>query len=174
MWRGTTADLGEPLFIQAAVARYAGNSEPQDASPTPPILPPQLRWQYWNGQWQDLTVEDETKNFIRSGLIKFLYPEDWKNREDFGFKDLYWIRVVWESGRYAPLPSVTRFLTNTVMAAQTLTLKEEILGASDGTADQAFVTARSPVLEGQQLEIYEPEDQNQQRWRSWQIGRAHV
>ena len=158
------------LFIQVAVARYGDERNTiEDASPTPPILAPQLRWQYWNGQqWQDLTVEDETKNLIRSGLIKFLPPEDWKNREDFGFKDLHWIRVVWKRGRYAPLPSVTRLLTNTVMAAQTLTLKEEILGASDGTADQAFTTARSPVLDGQQLEVYEPEDRSQQRWRVWQ------
>jgi hypothetical protein len=158
------------LFVQAAVARYGdGRNAVEDASPTPPILAPQLRWQYWNGQeWWDLTVEDETKNFIRSGLVKFLPPEDWQKREDFGSNDLHWLRVVWERGRYAPLPRVTDLLTNTVMAAQTLTLKEEILGASDGTADQLFTTARSPVLDGQQLEVYEAEELNQQRWRSWQ------
>jgi predicted phage baseplate assembly protein len=48
-------------------------------------------------------------------------------------------------------------LLNTIIASQTITIRNEILGSSDGTENQIFRTTRSPILIGQQLEVREPE-----------------
>ncbi|MGV0025317.1 putative baseplate assembly protein [Phormidesmis priestleyi] len=118
----------------------------------------QLTWQYWNGtQWTKLTVRDDSENFTRSGLIEFLPPADMAPREDFGVSSRYWLRVRWESGDYDVEPRLRRILLNTTIAAQTVTLHNEILGSSDGTEHQRFLATRSPILPGQQLQVRELE-----------------
>ena len=118
----------------------------------------QLSWQYWNGiQWTKLSVQDGSENFTRSGLVEFLPPADIALREEFDQPPRYWLRVRWESGDYDLEPRLQRILLNTTIAAQTVTLHNEILGSSDGTEDQRFRATRSPILHGQQLEVREPE-----------------
>lgn len=118
----------------------------------------QLSWHYWNGtNWATLTVQDGSENFTCSGLVEFLPPADIAVREDFGQSPRYWLRVRWESGDYDREPRLQRILLNTTIAAQTVTLRNEILGSSDGTENQRFFATRSPILQGQQLEVHEPE-----------------
>ncbi|NJM47383.1 MAG: putative baseplate assembly protein [Alkalinema sp. RU_4_3] len=125
---------------------------------------PQLKWQYWNGKtWNNLTVEDETKQLTRSGLITLLPPEDWTSQDLFGKSDLHWLRSIWESGSYEVTPKIKRLLTNTMLASQTTTLQSEPLGVSDGMNDQRFKTTQFPVLTGQQLEVQEGDN-----WIPWQ------
>ena len=117
-----------------------------------------LVWEYWNGrQWSNLTVRDDTENFTRPGLIEFLAPPDFTLSREFGQPARYWLRVRWERGEYAVAPRLRRLLLNTTMAAQTVTIENEIHGSSDGTEKQKFRTARAPVLDGQKLEVREPE-----------------
>lgn len=118
---------------------------------------PDLVWQYWNGEeWSNLAISDHTDQLTRSGSITFLAPDDFSQRAQFG-QTLYWLRVNWESGRYELEPRLKWLSPNTTMASQSLTLRNEVLGSSNGTADQIFKTTRAPVLDGAQLVVREPE-----------------
>lgn len=116
-----------------------------------------LAWEYWNGEsWSHLGVRDETENLTVPGLVEFLAPADLSRRREFGV-ERYWLRVRRHSGQYKFEPRLRRVLLNTVTASQTLTVRDEVLGSSDASANQTFRTTRAPVLLGQQLEVREPE-----------------
>ncbi len=118
----------------------------------------QLSWRYWNGtEWNQLTVRDDSENFTRPGLVEFLPPADITPREEFGLSSRHWLRVQWEEGDYIIEPRLQQLLPNTIMAAQTVTIRNEILGSSIGSENQTFQTVRAPVLEGQHLEVRELE-----------------
>jgi hypothetical protein len=116
-------------------------------------------WEYWNGQrWARLGTRDETESFTRRGLITFIGPQDFLAKTDFGMAEpLFWLRVVWERGAYAYVPRLQRVLTNTIWAAHTLTIMNEVLGSSTGEPDQRFHTTRTPLLPGQAIEVREAE-----------------
>lgn len=127
-----------------------------------PIAPnreqPRLIWDYHNGQhWRSLPVRDETEAFTRSGLLEFLPPADFALHAELGLTPQYWLRVRWDSGNYAIEPRLQRVFSNTTMAAQTVTLRNQILGSSNGNENQTFFTLQTPVLAGQQLEVRELE-----------------
>ncbi|MCB9101767.1 MAG: putative baseplate assembly protein [Anaerolineales bacterium] len=124
-----------------------------------------LDWEYSTGRgWKKLPgVRDDTQNFIRSGLIEFPPPADFASRAAFG-ESRYWLRVRWQSGDYElDKPRLRQMMLNTTMAAQIVTLQEEILGSSDGSESKDFRTSRAPVLKDQQLEVRESEV-----WVPWQ------
>src|SRR5262249_39107166 len=128
------------------------------AAAGPPAERLRLVWEYWNGaRWAALTVRDDTENFTRPGLIEFLAPSDFTTRREFGQPPRYWLRARWEKGEYALAPRLRRALLNTTIAAQTLTLRNEVLGSSDGTGGQKFRSTRTPILTGPRLEVREPE-----------------
>lgn len=117
----------------------------------------ELLWQYWNGaNWSELIVRDDSENLKTSGLIEFLAPVDFQISSEFGLNG-YWLRVIWKSGEYVFDPRLRGLLLNTTMAAQAVTIRDEILGSSDGSNNQKFTTTRAPILEGQQLYVREPE-----------------
>ncbi len=117
-----------------------------------------LVWEYWNGkQWLALAVRDDTENFTRPGLIEFLAPPDFNTRSEFGQPLLYWLRVRWDGGEYPVLPRLQRILLNTTLAAQTVTIRNETLGSSDGSGGQRFRSTKAPILIGQSFEVREPE-----------------
>jgi len=117
-----------------------------------------LIWEYWNGrEWSMLTVRDDTENFTRPGLIEFLAPSDFTMHPEFGQPPRYWLRVSWVQGEYALVPKLCRILLNTTMASQTVTIRNEVLGSSDGSGEQQFFPTQTPVLLGQRLEVREPE-----------------
>ena len=140
------------LYWQTADIRYGEAADNLAAA-----VPARLAWEYWNGlAWTSLTTSDGTEALTRPGLVEFLPPADTALREEFGLAR-YWFRARWESGDYAFLPRVRRLLPNATTAVQTVTTQNEPLGASNGREDQAFRTARAPVLLGQQLEVREPD-----------------
>ena len=117
----------------------------------------QLTWEYWNGQkWSTLVVRDETSNLTTTGIVEFLAPPDFAVHTEFG-SNAWWLRVRWDAGDYDTDPRIARILLNTTMAAQTVTVSNEVLGSSSGGANQTFQTTRVPVLGGQLLAIREPE-----------------
>ncbi len=152
------------IFCRTADVRYGAFPV---TSPPPPSLPkpPQLQWSYWNGQtWANLTVQDESENLTRTGLIAFLPPADLAlkpaDQLEFGLNDRYWIRVQWQSGQYKIAPKLQNLLLNTTTATQTVTRQNEILGSSDGSQNQRFQTTQAPVLAAPfapQLEVRELE-----------------
>jgi hypothetical protein len=114
-------------------------------------------WEYWNGsRWARLGTRDETQSFTRRGLVTFIGPADFRASTEFCQK-AFWLRARWDRGEYASLPRLRRVLTNTMWAVNATTVQNEILGSSNGEQNQVFRTAKSPVLEGQRVEIREPE-----------------
>lgn len=114
-------------------------------------------WEYWNGTvWEQLGTGDETRGLTRRGLLSFIGPPDFRASTDFG-RAAFWLRGRWERGEYAIEPQLARILTNTMWAANAETIQGESLGSSRGEPGQVFRTLRAPVLEGQVLEVAEPE-----------------
>ncbi|MFB2875387.1 putative baseplate assembly protein [Floridanema aerugineum] len=146
------------LFFRVADTKYTPNFEAvakQDLGTNKRL---HLSWQYWNGkEWINLTVRDDSENFTRSGLVDVLPPSNIAPREDFGLPERYWLSVRWESGNYDIEPRLRRILLNTTIASQTVTISNEILGSSNGAENLVFCTTRSPVLDGEYLEVREPE-----------------
>jgi hypothetical protein len=156
--RNTFPNRTLTLFFRLADVVYNPNLKHEQSSST---SPPRLVWQYWSGsskKWETLTVRDETEVFTRPGLVEFLPPTDFAAKSDFGLdKERYWLRVQWEGGDYSIEPRLQRVLLNTTMAAQTVTIRNEVLGSSDGSENQKFRLTQAPVLKGQNLEVQEPE-----------------
>jgi hypothetical protein len=117
----------------------------------------QLSWEYWNGrEWATLAARDDSRGFVLPGLIEFIAPGDFALHSEFGL-DRFWLRVRLKSGEYKFAPHLRRLLLNTMMAAQTVTSRDEVLGSSDASGNQRRRSTRAPVLPGERLEVREPE-----------------
>ncbi|MGI0484842.1 putative baseplate assembly protein [Pantanalinema rosaneae CENA516] len=144
------------LYAQVEPPAY----NPLAATPTTDTVTASLRlkWEYRSPQgWLPLSVQDETRGLTERGLITFISPEDFAQEAQFGYEPLYWLRVIQQDGSNPPFPKLRRLLTNTTWANQHTTLRNEILGSSNGTESQQFRTTQTPVLQGQQLEVREAE-----------------
>ena len=125
-------------------------------APTP-RNPPLVVWEYWNGNaWLALVVEDGTLNLSRSGLVRFEPPGDAARLTQFGRK-LFWLRARAVDLAFSPMPQVGRVLVNTVWASNARTSTLEVIGSSNGARDQRFTLAQRSVLDGQRIEVGEPE-----------------
>lgn len=166
IYLGFTLPLGLTTFPNRKLSFYAALAEPADdensssgSTNTGNTSGEQLElvWQYWNGTvWSELSVRDYTENLTRPGLIEFLAPPDFAVTSEFGLSG-YWLRVLWTSGRYASPPWLSGVLLNTTMASQAVTIQNETLGSSDASKSQKFSPTSKPILEGQQLNVREPE-----------------
>ncbi len=119
-------------------------------------------WEYFANTpgglaWVPLVVNDGTKNFSESGFIDFVGPDDFDKTLKFT-EDRYWIRARLEMGGYIKPPRIRRVLQNTVEAAHVKTIKNEILGSSDGTPLQTYTLLHGPLLEGEVLQIRERDE----------------
>jgi uncharacterized phage protein gp47/JayE len=114
-------------------------------------------WEYWTGKlWQNILPKDGTKNFTKSGTLEFTGPNDQKAKREFG-EELFWIRARLEMGSYARSPKIQDIRPNTIKVLNAVTIKNEILGSSDGTPDQSFEFSHYPVLKGQNIIVQENE-----------------
>jgi hypothetical protein len=112
-------------------------------------------WEYWNGgNWDPISVDDETQGFSSSGFVFYVAPEDWALSSKFT-EDRYWLRARLEMGGYVKSPRVRRILTNCIDAYNHQTVRDEILGSSDGSPLQSVKLLRSPLLEDEALEVRE-------------------
>lgn len=152
-------------FPNRAIALYLQVEPPQpgdiakaiQAANNPTTDLPRIIWEYYNSKsWVSLGVKDETNAFTQRGIIEFIAPPDFTHQNEFG-QTLYWIRARWESGEFLVQPRLRRILTNTIWASQVITIKEELLGSSDGQPKQTYRTAQFPVLKGQRLEVRNPQ-----------------
>jgi Baseplate J-like protein len=146
------ANRSAALFFQISEALFDPAVEQGEVTEEAAVV-----WEYWNGtHWERLGTGDETRGLTRRGLLSFIGPPDFKASCDFGRK-AFWLRGRWERGEYAVEPQLTRILTNTIWAVHAQTIEGESLGSSRGEPEQTFRTLRAPVLEGQVLEVIEPE-----------------
>ena len=59
---------------------------------------------------------------------------------------LYYFRARLQSSSYEAPPQLAAVLTNTAQATQAITFTGEVLGGSDGTPNQVFQVANTPVM----------------------------
>jgi predicted phage baseplate assembly protein len=112
-------------------------------------------WEYWDGRdWQPLAVDDETQGFTSSGFAFFIAPDDWVISSKFT-EERFWLRARLEQGGYVKPPRIRMIVTNAIDAYNHETIREEILGSSDGSPLQQFKFLRGPLLEDEIIEVRE-------------------
>jgi hypothetical protein len=117
-------------------------------------------WEYWDGKaWEPLSVDDETRGFTGSGFMFFIPPDDWMMSSKFT-EERFWLRARLEMGGYVKSPSIKRILTNTIDAFNHETVREEIVGSSDGSPLQHFKLMKGPLLEEEIIVVRERQPPN--------------
>jgi hypothetical protein len=146
------ANRATALFFQVSESLYDPAVEQGRVTEEASIV-----WEYWNGEaWERLGTRDETRGFTRRGLVTFIGPPDFRASTELG-RTAFWLRGRWDRGDYALEPLLDRVLTNTTWAVHARTVFDEVLGSSRGERGQVYRTLRAPVLDGQTLEVIEPE-----------------
>jgi len=146
------------LYVKLAESFY----QPEPA-PGNNIAATDLIWEYWNAidnSWQKLRLVDDTKALTRQGLLEFLPPEMFGAKTDFNLdRPDYWLRAYWNwklpPDQLPSSPKLSRVLLNTMLATQSISIRDEILGSSDGSENQTFNTTKMPVLPAQCLDVRE-------------------
>jgi|SRR5262245_31172080 len=136
-----TADQGAPKFMSC------------DVAPSSRFASAALRWEFWTGsEWRALDLlNDDTLALTRSGHVRLKTPIPGLMAPDvFGevAQPRIWIRARILSAQYERAPRLLAVRTNTVSATQAQTVRDEVLGGSDGSANQVFQLFNVPVLSG--------------------------
>jgi predicted phage baseplate assembly protein len=137
--------------INLAIDLYQdGFTRPVLASGAALPPPATIAWEFWNGaQWAAINIDsDGTRAFSQDGHVLFPGPGSAVLATPLGnvSASLYWIRVRLETSSYEIAPQVSSVLTNTMSATQAVTFTGEVLGGSDGTPNQTFTVANTPVM----------------------------
>ncbi|HEY4943563.1 MAG TPA: putative baseplate assembly protein [Rhizomicrobium sp.] len=137
-----------------------------------PVFPPaKVQWECWNGtQWQRIDMlKDETRAFTRSGYVTLRAPAPgimtrgyigtYLNLSDGSNPPLFWFRAHLTQAQYENPPQLVAVRTNTVSALQAQTVKGEVLGGTNGTRNQSWTLASTPLIAGSvQIQIDEGTD----------------
>ena len=120
-----------------------------------------LVWEYRSGTgWSAMSLlKDETLALTRSGHVYLKAPPEGSlPMTTLGAvtTPLYWIRGRVTQSQYERVPSLLAIRTNTVAVEQAETIRDEVLGGSNGRRDQVFKLANTPVIKDSlQLEVDE-------------------
>ncbi len=109
---------------------------------------PKIEWFYYTQEkkWVRLEVLDSTRNLTRTETVEFIVPTDFAKTSKFG-DERYWLKAVDIEDKFrAQSPSVKGIYLNTTFAIQAESIEDEIIGSSDGTADQKYQFTRIPVI----------------------------
>jgi predicted phage baseplate assembly protein len=113
-------------------------------------LPARLVWEYWDGlQWERLIVDkDETRALTASGHIYLRGPGSKAVKAPMGkvSTPLYWLRTRLDQTFYQNSPNLLTVMINTVRATQAETIRDEVLGGSNGRPNQSFFLSQTPVV----------------------------
>ena len=145
------------IYVQPAPPR-PGEISPEKLQNQAGEPSPRVEWEYSIQErgWASLGARDETLGLTRRGLVEFIGPADFAQRQLFG-QERYWLRARWRSGRYPAAPRLQRLLLNTTWASQAVAIRDEILGSSNGNPGQTFFLSHIPVLPGAVLQVRESE-----------------
>lgn len=113
-------------------------------------LPAQIVWEYWDGlQWETLVVDkDETRALTASGHIYLRGPGSKAVKAPLGkvTTPLFWLRARLEQTFYQNPPNLLTIMINTVRATQAETIRDEVLGGSNGRPGQTYFLSQIPVV----------------------------
>ncbi|MEH2316518.1 putative baseplate assembly protein [Nostoc sp.] len=107
-------------------------------------------WEYWDGSdWSKLSLlKDETRSLTQTGHLYFLSPKAGIPKRVITpvARSLYWIRCHLVNAQYELPPVLDAVLTNTVRVTAVTTLKDEVLGSSNGQPNQIFRLRKAPIF----------------------------
>lgn len=115
-------------------------------------LPPPatLVWEYWDGsEWKAASLDkDGTQAFSLSGHIYLRGPGTKMVKAALGDVSdaLYWLRCRLAHSFYEESPQLEEIRLNTVAAAQAVTIRDEVLGGSNGRPNQSFSLSRGGLV----------------------------
>jgi hypothetical protein len=130
-----------------------------------------VAWEFWNGtEWMALGARDETHDLTQPGMVQFLGPQDFQAKKEFDVLR-YWVRArlaqiqqeekgskdQGQSKKAKEKLKLAGIIPNAVWGRQGVTIEGEALGTSTGKPDQVFSFSHTPILEGEELEVREPE-----------------
>jgi predicted phage baseplate assembly protein len=135
-----------PEGVQTGLAQNARQVQ------NPPIAPVRLFWEYkpsQNGRWRRLNEqEDSSTAFTREGYILLEGPREIEATQVGLQSELrYWLRCRIQAGSYPAnqVPVIDFIRPNVVTAVNLATVRQEILGISEGHPGQTFTTRFRPV-----------------------------
>jgi hypothetical protein len=129
-----------------------------------------FQWEYRAADgWRELPVLDETAGFQRSGMIQFISAGDAVAADGLN-GPLYRIRARLRYGEETVPALVSGIWMNAVWAVHQQSVDRELLGSSTGDPFQSFRFSRTPVLEGEIVEVQEWSG----RGDTWQLALAGV
>lgn len=111
-----------------------------------------VSWEYWNGEWTAIDVDDGTYGLQEPGILSFIGPADSKPYPRFG-EERHWLRA--STTVTTTFPPIKNIHSNSVWAVQQSTYKDVQLGASSGGKNQVFRINHLPILEGEKIEVCE-------------------
>jgi hypothetical protein len=116
---------------------------------------PEIEWRFSCDQgWSVLDYLDETESFVVQGHLELIGPDGFIAKRIFD-SSLFWLRGGLVKGAYKTLPHIKGTFPNTTWFMQAETIKNEILGSSDGQPFQTFSFFKFPVLEGEEVRVKE-------------------
>jgi predicted phage baseplate assembly protein len=141
-----------------------------------PEYPP-LGYQVWcDGGWQDAELEEDgTGGLNWSGQIKLHLPGGMATRT-IGGATAYWVRIrlidaAADQEPYEGSPEVRHAAAvswgGTVPATHATTVRNEILGRSDGSPGQIYQLERMPILDRRPGETVQVWQADADQWVSW-------
>lgn len=141
----------------------------------------QLQWEGWNGSlWVQLDgLSDDTVALTRSGHMVLRVPsnaalaraylgdyEALNNDTGEAQPPLFWLRLRLVQTAYEVAPRLLAVRINTVPALQAQTVRNEVLGGTNGEPNQSFTLANKPVLKlaGSPVVVDIDQGQGAQAW----------
>ncbi len=157
-------DLGIIVNRDALSAQYL-------ACATPAYPPATLAWEYWDGaRWQCLDLlKDETLALTRSGHVVLRIPAagisaKTKLTGDPKEPARMWLRARLAVSQYERAPELLAVRTNTAAVEQAETIRDEVLGGSDGSRNQRFQLGNKPVVKDSLTLEIQQSDEGYQPW----------
>ena len=131
----------------------AGGAERCSDVLRPPGPDVRLVWEYRHREsperWRPLSLTDETAAFTRQGYMVVEGPLETAATLEGRVKDkpLFWLRCRLERGVYpvGAAPKIYLLRPNTVSATALTSVKDELIGVSEGHPDQSFDLRHKPV-----------------------------
>lgn len=153
------AFTANPITLYATLPPLAGGDVVRAESDAGPSAPAgRMQAEFHDGaRWQPIAIlTDETQAFTSGGRLTVAGPGLRAVRVKLGSvaDSLYWIRFVLTAADYQNAPQLRTLAPNTVSALQGVTVRDEVLGGSDGMPGQGpFTLSTVPVIRGEQREV---------------------
>lgn len=152
------AFTANPITLYATLPPLPGGDIVQAGVGAEPTAPAgRMQAEFHDGtRWQPISIlTDQTQAFTSSGQLTVAGPGIRAARVKLGSvaTKLYWIRFVLVASDYQNPPRLRTLAPNTVSAIQGVTVRDEVLGGSDGMPSQGpFTLSAIPVIRSEERE----------------------